>query len=269
MTLYKLAIIAVVISAVFMQGVNAFADTGCRRDCEPPSLGVLYTGQRVVEKGFTINGKSFDVFEHTQTIPTTTVKTGDNIRIKLVVYENSGVNNIRDVSVSLGKYYDDNNINIMSTISFKQVFSAVFGRPLQGDSDVTQTSSVSDPNGMIKDVSVSATPVDSFRTVITISFKVVKPFDVSDIIISTTDAKRGSGTNVLYNAISAKGSPLVEKKAPEPKQVVAPLKQIKTKLDAKNIECREGLELVVRKNGQPACVYPFTAELLRELQQVK
>src|SRR5574342_757221 len=107
--LFQLLIITAVLSSVLT--VNAFGDTGCRRDCEPPTLGVLYTGQRVVENGLTINDKSFNVAELTQTIPTTTIKTGEIVKIKLVVYENSGAIYLRDTSVSIGDYADDNHKN--------------------------------------------------------------------------------------------------------------------------------------------------------------
>ncbi len=266
MTLYQLAIAVIALSAISMLTVSAFADTGCRRDCEPPTLGVLYTGQQVVEKGFTINGRPFNVDEHTQTLPTTFFRTGETIKIKLLVYENSGASYLRDTSLSIGKYVDDRHVDIVATISFKQVFSAVLGQPLLTDSDVTQTSSVLDPNGILSDVTVKATNVDSYRTAINISFKVTKPLDASDIIIQTMDAERGTGTNVLHDAIQVRGKDLAEK-APEPvKQVPAPLKQVKNKVAAKNITCREGFELVIRTTGAPACVYPVTADTLRNLR---
>lgn len=150
--LFQLLIITIVLSSSTLT-VNAFADTGCRRDCEPPTLGVLYTGQRVADNGLTINDKSLDVAELTQTIPTI-VKTGEIVKITLVVYENSGAIYLRDTLVSIGDHTDDNHKNILSTISFKQPFSAVLKQPLASGSDISQSTSIVDPNGLLKNVSV-------------------------------------------------------------------------------------------------------------------
>jgi len=254
---------AVLLSVTLFQ-LNSFADTGCRRDCEPPTLGFLYTGQQVVEKGFTINGKSFDVSELTQTIPTTAVRTGDTVTISLVVYENSGANYLRNTALSIGKYADDNHRNEVATISFKQPFSASPGHPLTSGSDVSQVTSVADPNGYLKDVKVTANEVDSYRMKIDMSFKVTKPLDTSDIIITTMDAKLGSRDNVLYNALKVNGKEIVSKAPPMIKPVPpTPLKQLKSKLTASQVECRDGYEKITRNSGAIACVSSYTADLLK------
>ena len=139
----------------------SLADTGCRRDCQPPTLGVTYEGQRVVEKGFTINDKSFDVSERTQTIATTGIRTGQPVNIKLIAYENSGATYLRDVSLSIGKFQDDFHKDILATVSFKQPFTGLVGHAMTSGSDVSQTSAVVDPTGLLKDVTVKSSQVDS------------------------------------------------------------------------------------------------------------
>lgn len=263
--LFQLLIIATVLSSVSLVAVNAYGDISCRRDCEPPTLGVLYTGQRVVENGLTINDKSFDVAEFTQTIPTTIVKTGEIVKIKLVVYENSGAIYLRDTSVSIGDYADDRHKNILATISFKQPFSAVLKQPLVSGSDISQSTQIIDPNGLLKNVSVKTSEVDSYRTAVDISFKAVKPLDTSDIIVQTMDAKLETGSNVFYDAIKITGKEIIEK-IPQPvKNVPPPLKQIKAKITAQKIECRDGLEKITRNNGAVACVSMYTADMMRNM----
>ena len=44
----------------------------------------------------------------------------------------------------------------------------------------------------------------------------------------------------------------------------SPIKQMKDGISPENILCREGLELVVRINGMPACVKPETADRMQE-----
>jgi hypothetical protein len=266
-TLFQLMIAVSVLASVSLLAVNAFADTGCRRDCEAPTLGVTYEGNRIVEQGLTIDGKSFNVDELTQTLPTTKVRTGDVVKIRLVVFENSGTEYLQDVSTSIGDYADDNHVNILATMSFKQKFDAILKAPLLRDSDVSKISVTTDPTGILRDVAIKTTEIDSYRTAIDISFKVVKPIDTSDIIVQTLDAKRNIHTNVFFDAIAVTGDPIIEKKQPPPmpvQKVLAPLKQMK-KSHFTQVECRQGFELVIRSvTGAPACVSTYTAELLRD-----
>jgi len=267
-SLFQLIIAVAVLSSVSLLAVNAFADTGCRRDCEAPTLGVTYEGQRLVEKGFTINGNSFDVDELTQTLPTTTVKTGQPVKIHLVVYENSGGQYLRDATLSIGNYTDDTHVNILSTIAFNQNFNVPLRADLLQDSDVSQTSAVTDPSGLLKDVTVKMAEVDSYRTAIDISFKVTKPIDTSDIIVQTIDAKRNSKTNVFNDAIlvTDKQTSEVKAKTPAPR-VPAPLKLLKSNSE---VVCKEGFELLKRSvTGAPACVSMHTAELLKNRGMAK
>ncbi|NDB90969.1 MAG: hypothetical protein EB166_09230 [Thaumarchaeota archaeon] len=246
----------------------SFADTGCRRDCQPPTLGVTYEGQKVVEKGFTINDKSFDVSERTQTVPTTGLRTGQQVNIKMIAYENSGSTYLRDVSLSIGKFNDDFHKDIVATVSFKQVFSALVGHAMTSDSDISQTSTVVDPTGLLKDVTVKSSKLDTYRTAVDMSFKIQRPLDVSDIIIQTMDAKRETGYNVLYNAIKVGGKDITEKAA-QPTKIPPPppLKQIQNKVAMQKVECRDGFEKVIRNNGAIACVSTYTADLLRSMGQ--
>jgi hypothetical protein len=48
-------------------------------------------------------------------------------------------------------------------------------------------------------------------------------------------------------------------------EVEAPKKQLKKGILAENITCKEGLNLIIRNNGAPACVKPATAERFQNL----
>ena len=263
----KMMLTVVTLASISLLTANIYADTGCRRDCEAPTLGLLYTGQQVIDNGLTINGRSFNVAEQTQKIPTTVVKTGDIVNVKLVTYENSGAEYLRLVSLSIGKYSDDKNISKFATVSFQQPFAATLGHPLTG-SDVIQTSIVTDPNSMLKDVTVKSTEIDSYRTAVEISFKVTKPLDSSDLIVQTMDAKRNSLTNVFYGGIKVTGKEILQE-APKPiyNPPPTPLQQLKEKISSKNVECRDGYEKITRMSGKINCVSPYTAELLRSMGQ--
>lgn len=262
----KLVIVAIfVLFSISLMSVS-FADVSCSRDCEPPTLGVLYTGQTVVEKGFTINDKSFDVSERSQTVPTSVLRTGQLVNVKIITYENSGATYLRDVSLSIGNFEDDKNKNMLATMSFQQPFTGLLNRPLASGTDVSQTASVDDPTGLLKDVKITTSEVDSYRTKIEMSFKIQRPLDTSDIIIQTMDAKRHTGYNVIYDAIKVDGKDITEKPAPQAKTPPPPpLKQIQKKVPLQKVECRDGYEKVTRNNGAIACVSTYTADVLRSM----
>ncbi|MDH3677776.1 MAG: hypothetical protein OEQ12_05685, partial [Nitrosopumilus sp.] len=48
-------------------------------------------------------------------------------------------------------------------------------------------------------------------------------------------------------------------------EVEAPKKQLKKGIPIENIICNEGLNLIIRINGSPACVKPATAERFQNL----
>jgi hypothetical protein len=155
---------------------------------------------------------------------------------------------------------------MLATISFQQPFTGLLNRPLASSTDVSQTASVDDPTGLLKDVKITASEVDSYRTKIEMSFKIQRPLDTSDIIIQTMDAKRHTGYNVIYDAIQVDGKDITEKPAPQAKTPPPPpLKQIQKKVPLQKVECRDGYEKVTRNNGAIACVSTYTADVLRSM----
>ncbi|MGQ0606272.1 MAG: hypothetical protein ACT4OD_04890 [Candidatus Nitrosotenuis sp.] len=231
----------------------SFADVACVEACEPPTIGVLYSGQRIIENGFTINDRSFNVEEYYQTIPTTVVKTGSQVKIKLLVHENSGSEYIRHVGFSINDYKDERNKNELASISFAQ--------PLLREQKIT----VNNPNNIIKDAKVEVTPINRFTIALEYSFKPVKPIDTSSIVVDLWDAKRTSKTNVFFNAIKVTGKEIIEKTPDPVKNVLPPLKQIEAKIIPQKIECKDGLEKITRNNGAIACVSTYTADMLRNM----
>lgn len=132
---------------------------------------MLDNGQRIIENGLVISGRAFDVQNRIQTIPTMTFNTGTLARIKLTVYENDGVDALRNVAIIISDYQDDKNRKDMARISFNQAYTGA------------QTVNVVDNNGLLKGVTATATQLDEFRTEVVFSFRLVKPFDTSALIV--------------------------------------------------------------------------------------
>lgn len=256
----------VTLASISLLSVNIYADTGCRRDCEAPTLGFLYTGQKVVDKGFTINGRSFDVAEHSQTLPTTTVKTGDRVMVNIIAYDNHGSKHISDISLTLGKYADDDHISKFATISYLKKFVATLRQPLK-DTDYMETSTVMDPTSMLKDVTVVGKDIGNGQLSIEMAFSVVKPLDTSDFIISTKDGNGNSANYLLYKGIKVTGKEILIETPQVIKTPPTPLKQTMNKISSDKVVCRDGYEKIIRPSGKVVCVSSYTAGLLKSLGQ--
>jgi hypothetical protein len=249
--LHQLLIAAGILS-LSLFSLNTYAENaGCSRDCEAPTLGVLDDGQRVVENGLVINGRAFDVDHQIQETPTMTFNTGSPAKVKLMVYENNGVSALRHASITITDYQDDRNQNDLASISLNQDFVG------------EQTVEVIDADGYLKGVTAKATHLDQFRTEVEFSFKVAKPFDTIDLVVELWDDDLSSRNNVFLDAVRSTGEPIIDY-VPGPQNTTpAPLRQVADGIAPEDVTCREGLELVIRTTGAPACVYPFTAEILR------
>jgi hypothetical protein len=253
MTKLLQVLIAAGILSISMFAANVYAseNANCSRDCEAPTLGVTDSGQRVIDNGLAINGRTFEVLNQIQTIPTMTFTTGNTAKVKLMIYENNGVGNLRHASIAITDYEDDKNQNDKVVISFDQDFTGA------------QSFDVTDAEGLVKDVNVKATQLDQWRTEVVFSFKPIKPFATSALVVEMWDGEQSSRSNVFLNAVKATGEEIVEYVPVKSAHVPPPLQQVSDGIAPRDVECRQGLELVIRTTGTPACVYPSTADTLR------
>ncbi|NDB92808.1 MAG: hypothetical protein EB167_08985 [Nitrososphaeria archaeon] len=130
-----------------------------------------------------------------------TLTTGNTAKVKLMVYENDGATELRHASIAISDYKDDKNQNDKVVISYNQDFTGA------------QSFDITDNNGLVKDVSVKATVLDQWRTEIVYSFKPVKPFDTSALVVELWDEERSSRSNVFLNAVKATGKDMTERPA--------------------------------------------------------
>ncbi len=178
------------LTLITMNFSNSYGASTCSRDCFSPTLGLSNDGERLVNNGFTIKNHAFDVEQFEQTIPTQNYKVGDTINIKLVVYENNGVDSLSHISLIIGDFPDRYHEIHRASIFWDQKF------------DGTVTVGTLDFDNILKDVIVKAQKIDSFNTELDISFSIIKPLDVSSIRVDMWDQIRSSRTNYFTNAIS-------------------------------------------------------------------
>ena len=164
-------------------------NSNCRGDCVAPTIGTLDDGQIMVTNGFMIKGHAFDITGYSQKIPTTSVLMDETITVKMLVYENSGIQALRQVDFILSDYKDDRNRNDKASISFTQDFTGA------------QKVNILDHSKILNKVKVTATPVDQFITSIALTFAIQKPLETSSIIIDMVDDSRSLRRNILVDAI--------------------------------------------------------------------
>lgn len=75
---------------------------GCTGDCEEPTLGIDDSGRRLVDGGFTYNGKSIDVERFFTPYPLVTVSTGVENIAEFKIFDNKGPDNITHFELAFG-----------------------------------------------------------------------------------------------------------------------------------------------------------------------
>lgn len=198
-TLVAISLLGILATVAVSQ--TSFAQAAsCSGDCTPPTLGLTDNGRRVVENGLVINDVPFNVESgSSQTIPTQVFEVGDQVTIKITGYENSGIGNMRHISVAISDYNKKPQYQDKVKMSIDQTFDGVVGR------------SISDPSGLINRVNMKTERLDSFTGTLTISFVAAKPFDTSSITIQMWDAALSTSKYIFTDAIQVvKKQPVVE-----------------------------------------------------------
>ena len=185
--------------ATFTRGSSG-GGSGCS-DCEEPTLGVLSSGQRVVEEGFTYNGYSVDVERFFTPYPLITAQTGKQNTAVFKIYENRGPNNIAhfDFAFGLGKDQIISDSKAMIEVDFAR--------------DGTQAVNIVDPENALDNVSVttdvvacSEGPTQCLEITIKHTFRESLDFDI--VGTNVWDHSRQSWQNYYNHGIEVVGPSL-------------------------------------------------------------
>lgn len=90
------------VSLVASDGHNKSGSMVCKGDCDPPTLGVDKNGVRLVENGFTYNGKPIDVESYFTPYPLITVQVGVQNKAVFKIYEGGGPDDVRHFELAFG-----------------------------------------------------------------------------------------------------------------------------------------------------------------------
>ena len=211
-----------------------------------------YNGMKVTD-GLTIQGKSFKLSGYSNNIPTTIVTMGQNITLKLHLWDDEGhtwkkhealYTNLRGQAREV---LDSDTFIIFDT-----------DKPIQ----------VNDPNGLFSKINLSTAENGNY---IELNYDIVfaKPMQKSDIIIRTWDQAftfKAEETKI-FDALEVKEE--VNLSSPpetlqiKQKEIDSPLKQLKSGIDPYKIECKSGLQKAMKPvSHSPVCVKPATLKLL-------
>lgn len=119
--------------------LNTGGGDGCVGDCEEPTLGLDQNGVRLVENGFTYNGKPVDVERFFTPYPLITVKVGAQNLAEFKVYENEGPDNISHFDLAFGLASGQ----ILSQSTARIEWDRTF--------DGTETITIIDPDNVLSD----------------------------------------------------------------------------------------------------------------------
>lgn len=122
--------------------------SGCSGDCEEPTLGLDSKGKRLVDNGFTYNGKSIDVERYFTPYPLVTVTTGEKNIAEFKIYENLGPDNIAHFELAFGLAKGEIMSNSKAVINWDKSW------------DGEETLSVNDPEHVLGDIEVSTSEGD-------------------------------------------------------------------------------------------------------------
>ena len=175
--------------------------SGCAGDCTPPTLGVNAGGSKLVDSGFSYNGKAVDVEHYFTPYPLITTDVGVKNRALFKIYEDGGPQNISHFALAFG-------------LAKGQIFvdsKAVIEWDKAHDGKLTVT--VTDPENALDDVRVktyrgacrteSVLSMDCLFIVVYHTFR--QPLDFNIISTNVWDYDRNAWQNYYNDGLLIQG----------------------------------------------------------------
>jgi len=177
--------------------------SGCRSDCEAPTLGVNSEGDRLVTNGFTYNGKSTNVESFYTPYPLITANVGQQNKAVFKIYDNYGPQNVAHFSLAFG--LGDDQIISESKAMIE----------LDIDFDGTETVTITDPENALDNVRVrtstgNCNDGDSAIEclIVTIDHTFRAPLDFNIVSTDVWDYRLNSWQNYYNHGIEVVGESL-------------------------------------------------------------
>jgi len=176
---------------------------GCDGECSEPTMGVNSYGKRLVENGFTYNGKQIDVERFFTPYPLITVNVGIQNTAVFKIYDNLGPDNIRHFDLAFGL----SSGQIMGTSNAMIQWDRSF--------DGIETVTVVDPHNVLDNVRVD-TLEGKCRTdsstddclIIIVNHTFRAPLESDIVATNVWDQRRNAWQNYYNHGVNVEGESL-------------------------------------------------------------
>jgi len=176
---------------------------GCDGDCTAPTLGVNSDGRRLVENGFTYNGKPIDVERFFTSYPLIKVNVGMPNTAVFKIYEDGGPDNVRHFELAFGLASGQ----IMGTSNAMIEWDKSF--------DGKETVTLVDPHNVLDNVKVNTLEAkcraDSSTNdclMVIVNHKFRAPLESDIVSTNVWDQRRNAWQNYYNHGISIEGESL-------------------------------------------------------------
>jgi len=182
--------------------VTTGGGSGCNGDCTEPTLGVLSDGRRIVDNGFSYNGKSVDVEYYFTPYPLVTVQVGKQNVAEFKIYDNLGVDNIRHFELAFGLANGESIGMSKAVINWDKTYDGI------------ETVTIDDPENVLEKIKVTTSEgycSDEMQTkclIVKIVHTFRAPLDFDILGTNVWDAKRNAWNNYFNHGIEVVGESL-------------------------------------------------------------
>ncbi len=182
--------------------VSTGGGSGCNGDCTEPTLGVLSDGRRIVDDGFSYNGKSVDVEYYFTSYPLVTVQVGKQNVAEFKIYENQGVDNIRHFELAFGLANGESIGMSKAIINWDKTHDGI------------ETVTMDDPENVLDKVKVTTSEgycSDEMQTkclIVKVVHTFRAPLDFNILGTNVWDVKRNAWNNYFNHGIEVVGESL-------------------------------------------------------------
>jgi len=174
----------------------------CGVDCTEPTLGVNSDGTRLVDNGFSYNGKSVDVEYYFTPYPLVTVNVGEQNVAEFKIYENRGPENIQHFELAFG-LADGESIGMSkAVINWDKSFDGI------------ETVTVDDPENVLENIKVTTSEgycSDEMQTkclIVKVEHTFRDTLDFNILGTNVWDTKRNAWQNYYNHGIEVVGESL-------------------------------------------------------------
>jgi len=187
---------------LFVAVTTSSNGSGCNGDCTEPTLGVLSDGRRIVDNGFSYNGKSVDVEYYFTPYPLVTVQVGKQNVAEFKIYDNLGVDNIRHFELAFGLANGESIGMSKAVINWDKTYDGI------------ETVTIDDPENVLEKIKVTTSEgycSDEMQTkclIVKIVHTFRAPLDFDILGTNVWDTKRNAWNNYFNHGIEVVGESL-------------------------------------------------------------